>query len=174
MTEQTSHPNDQHTPQSNRDDALPGVIRSTQAARLEQDRTEARAKALRFAIDAARTLHDDRCSDVLVLDVCGRSQLTDFLVIGSGTSDRQMKSAGEDVAELGEKQNFPPTHHNLREHRADWRVVDLIDVVVHVFEPNTRRFYDLEMLWGDAPQVEWVRPGDVPRKGSQFDDAEDE
>jgi ribosome-associated protein len=101
-----------------------------------------------------------------VLDLRGLSQLTDFLVLASGTSDRQMRSAGDDVSKVGEKQGFAPLHHNLNETRADWRVVDLVDVVVHIFEPNTRSFYDLEMMWGDAPRLTWERPGDKPLRGA--------
>ncbi|MCA9293956.1 MAG: ribosome silencing factor [Phycisphaerales bacterium] len=156
-----------------RDRELLGLARP-QAAPGENDRADAEGKARAFAIEAARVLHDDKCSDVLVLDLRGKSQITDFLVIGSGTSDRQMKSTGEDVAELGEQQGFPAAHHNLREHRADWRVLDLVDVIVHIFEPNTRAFYDLEMMWGDAPDIEWARPGDTPRRGGAFSSDEGE
>ena len=42
--------------------------------------------------------------------------------------------------------------------RASWLLADFVDVIVHVFEPNTRAHYDLEMLWGDAPRLEWERP----------------
>ena len=44
-----------------------------------------------------------------------------------------------------------------------WLVVDFGDVVVHLFEPNTRSHYDLEMMWGDAPRMEWERPDQIPR-----------
>ena len=162
------------TPQRARDRRLLGLAEPPGKAVSQKDRAHAEARAQSFAIDAARALHDDKCSDVVVLDVRGRSQVTDFLVIGSGTSDRQMKSAGEDVAELGEARGFLPIHHNLRESRTDWRVIDLVDVVVHVFEPNTRAFYDLEMMWGDAARVEWVRPGDTPLRGARFVGDDDE
>lgn len=161
-------------PRRARERGLLGVPRPEVVGRSEGDRSAAEDKARAFAIEAARALHDDKCSDVLVLDLRGMSQITDFLVIGSGTSDRQMKSAGEGIAELGEAQGFPPAHHNLREYRADWRVLDLVDVIVHIFEPNTRAFYDLEMMWGDAPKVEWLRAGDTPRRGGHFGEDEAE
>ncbi|MEM1165676.1 MAG: ribosome silencing factor [Planctomycetota bacterium] len=136
---------------------LPGVERhgGTRAASPEQ---EARARA--FAIDAARCLHDDKCTDILVLDLRGRSQITDFFVIASGTSDRQMRASGQHIDDLGREQQFTLHRDNLREPDATWLVLDFVDVVVHVFEPQTRLFYDLEMLWGDAERLDWSRPGE--------------
>lgn len=127
------------------------------------------AAALRtFAIEAARLLHDDKCEDVVLLDVQGLSQVCDYVIVGSGTSDRQMRSAADDVRKLAAK-----TGHGVfgrdADDRATWIVVDLVDVVVHVFEPNTRAHYDLEMLWADAPRVEWHRPGEKPRNRAGID-----
>jgi len=115
-----------------------------------------------FATEAARLLLDDKCHEILVLDVRGLSQITDYIVIGSGTSDRQMRSALDDVAKLGAGQGFTACRTNADE-RATWLLADFVDVVVHLFEPNTRALYDLEMLWGDADRVEWMRPGDKTR-----------
>lgn len=115
------------------------------------------ARARAFAIEAARLLEDDKCEDVLVLDVRGLSHLCDFIVIGSGTSDRQMRSAAAEVIDLGKGSGHPSVRQNVDE-RTTWYVVDFVDVVVHVFEPNTRAYYDIEMMWGDAPRLEWRRP----------------
>lgn len=120
---------------------------------------EREAQALRFAIEAARSLHDDKCDDVLVLDLRGRSQVTDFFVIASGTSERQLRSAAQHVAEIAEPGPLDLYHSNLGESRQNWYVLDFVDVVTHVLMPDTRRFYDMEMLWGDAPRVEWEREG---------------
>jgi ribosome-associated protein len=126
---------------------------------------EARARA--FAIEAAKTLKDDKCEDILILDVRGLSQYTDYVVIASGTSNVQMRSAGEDVAELAEGRGLSPLRDNLKEREANWLLIDLVDVVVHIFEPDTRLFYDLEMLWGDAPRVAWAADeDDVPGDGT--------
>ncbi|MEM1329515.1 MAG: ribosome silencing factor [Planctomycetota bacterium] len=117
-----------------------------------------------FAIAAARLLRDNKCEGVVVLDVRGKSTVTDYIVIGSGTSDRQMRSTLEDVGELGEGMGLPAARLN-EDDRAVWLLADCVDVVVHLFEPNTRAHYDLEMLWGDAGRVEW---SDKPT--SSFDD----
>lgn len=115
-----------------------------------------------FVVEAARSLADDKCEDVVVLDVRKLSQVTDFVVIGSGTSDRQMRSVLKHVEELGDKSGFRAFRVSADE-RAVWLLADFVHVVVHLFEPNTRAHYDLEMLWGDAPRVEWERPSQRSR-----------
>lgn len=109
------------------------------------------------AIEIARILDDDKCDDIVVLDVSKLSQVSDYLVLASGTSDRQMRSAGDDAAEIAASHGFPAYRRSVDD-RTTWIVLDCIDVVVHVFEPNTRAHYDLEMLWGDAERVAWERP----------------
>lgn len=114
---------------------------------------------INFAKAAAKSLEESKCVDVIVLDLRGRSQITDFFVIASGTSDRQMHSAAEHVVELGESTNESLYRSNLDEKRANWYVLDFVDVVVHILMPDARRHYDLEMLWGDAPRVQWKKGG---------------
>ena len=125
-----------------------------------------------FVVEAARLLADDKCSGVVALDIRGLSQITDFVVIGSGTSDRQMRAVIHHVEALGAGMGFRAFRSNADE-RATWLLVDFVDVIVHLFEPNTRAHYDLEMLWGDAPRVEWERPGEAARNraGLTRDDA---
>ncbi len=108
------------------------------------------------AIELARLLKDNKCEDILVLDVRSLSQVTDAIVIGTGTSERQMASTGEDIEELATSLDHPVMRSNT-DARTTWVIVDCVDVVVHLFEPNTRAHYDLEMLWGDAPRIEWRR-----------------
>ena len=111
------------------------------------------AKTRAFAIDAALSLIDDKCEDVLVLDVRETSPVTDYIIIATGTSDRQMSAALAHATDLGAERDFP----RFRAHSDDrgaWQLADFVDVVIHVFEPNARAHYDLEMLWGEAPRVE--------------------
>ena len=119
-------------------------------------------RARAFAIEAARLLTDDKCDDIVVLDVQELSQVTDFIVIGTGTSERQMRAVLHHVEDLGAEQGFS-AYRSSADERATWLLADFVDVVVHVFEPNTRAHYDLEMLWGDAPKIEWARPEGTPR-----------
>lgn len=114
-----------------------------------------RARAL--AIDVARLLKDDKCEDVMLLDLRALSPVTDFFVIGTGTSDRQMRSAAEHAGELGESQGQTVYRSNMNEGNSNWLVLDFVDVVVHVFAADARRYYDLEALWSDAPRLAWER-----------------
>ena len=119
---------------------------------------ERSADIRRFAEEAARLLKDDKCEDVVLLDVRGVSPMTDFILIGTGTSDRQMRSAMNHLEELAAEQGVPPYRRGTDED-AIWLVCDFIDLVVHLFEPNARAHYDIESLWHDARPVAWEREG---------------
>lgn len=112
--------------------------------------------ALGFAVAVARLCRDDHCEGVMVLDVRAISSVADYIVIASGTSDRQMRSVLRHAEELGQSAGSP-AFKTSSDDRATWLIADFVDVVVHLFEPNTRSHYDLEMLWGDAPRVPWER-----------------
>jgi ribosome-associated protein len=109
---------------------------------------------LRFAIDAARLAGDTRCDDVAVLDVRGISPVTDYLVVATGTSARQMRSVTDEIEEMGQPRNFKPLGRNVDDGDS-WILCDFVDVVVHLFSPTARRYYDLDGFWGDAPRVDW-------------------
>ncbi len=109
-----------------------------------------------FAIDAARLLGDLHCTDIVVLDVRGRSQMNDYVVIATGTSDRQIRSMGESVQALGQERGLVRFGREV-DGKSSWVVTDFSEVVVHVFEQLARVHYDLEMLWGDAPRLRWRR-----------------
>jgi len=96
---------------------------------------------------------------VVVLDVTGISPVCDFFVIATGTSARQMRTVADEVGELGEQRDFAPLTTTGMEGES-WMLLDCVDVVVHVFSEEARRFYDLDGLWGDAKRVEW--DGDTP------------
>lgn len=109
-----------------------------------------------FAIDAARLLADNRCEDVRLLDVTGLSQVCDYILIGSGTSDRQVRSVSQKLGELG-KERGEHVFRSSRDDSATWVVTDFVDLVVHVFAPSHRAYYDLEGLWADGRPVDWKR-----------------
>ena len=110
-----------------------------------------------FIIEAARLMHDSHCEDVIVFDVRGQSQLTDYLLIGSGTSDRQIRSVGDEVSQLAKQKYKIERYGRDEDGPSKWLVLDFVDVVIHLFKPVTRDYYDLEMIWGDAPRIEWQR-----------------
>ena len=112
------------------------------------------ARTKSFALDAAKLMSDLKCSDVVILDLVGRSQICDYMLIASGTSQRQMKSVGEAIDKLGKTQGSPAWRPDA-DTGTSWIVVDFVDVVAHLFEPTQRAFYDIEGLWTDAPRLAW-------------------
>ncbi len=112
-----------------------------------------------FAVEAARLLADRKCDDVLLLDLRGLSEITNFVLIGTGTSDRQMKSVADELRDFGQDRGQVAFARD-RDPAATWLVVDFVNLIVHLFEPNQRAYYDLESLWGDAPRLPWRREGE--------------
>jgi ribosome-associated protein len=82
------------------------------------------------------------------------SPVTDYFVLVTGTSARQMRTVCDELVELGESQNYTPMSTAGTDGES-WMLVDFVDVIVHVFNQESRSFYDLEGLWGDAARVEW-------------------
>lgn len=107
-----------------------------------------------FAIEAARIAAGLNCTDVAILDLKGVSPATDYFVIATGTSDRQMRTVADDVCEAGHKIGFNRFGRAGYE-QGKWILLDFVDVVVHVFDKEYRGFYDLELLWGDAKQIKF-------------------
>ncbi|MCR9075616.1 MAG: ribosome silencing factor [bacterium] len=134
-----------------------GATASSGARILDQETAKA------FAVRAAQSLQDDRCTDVVVLDVTGVSPVTGFIVIGSGTSARQMRSSLENVNDLA-KEVGTKAYAISSDERAMWLLADFVDVVIHLFEPNARAHYDLESLWSNSTRVE-VPPSERKRPG---------
>jgi ribosome-associated protein len=112
--------------------------------------------AEQFAVELSRLADDNKCTDVTVMDLRGRSSVADFFVICSGTSDRQMRSTADAIVDHAKKLGSRVYGRNVRD-STEWILLDFVDVVVHIFIPTTRRYYDLELLWGDAPRVSWER-----------------
>ena len=131
--------------------AAPSATAAIAPALPENSQLEA---ARQFAVRAARLAANTRCNNVVVLDVSGISPVTDFLVLATGTSPRQMKTVCDEVEEMGEGQNWKP-FSRVGDDSASWTCIDFIDVVVHVFSQDARSYYDLDGLWGDAKPVEW-------------------
>ncbi|MDB5295313.1 MAG: rsfS, partial [Phycisphaerales bacterium] len=112
-----------------------------------------------FAVEVARMLADTRCHQVTVLDVGPLSPVTDYFVVATGTSGRQMRSAADDVEQLGKSRGFPKLSRSGDE-SANWIILDCFNVVVHVFTQDARSYYDVDGLWGDAQRVMWARTAD--------------
>ncbi len=106
-----------------------------------------------------KVLEDMKARDVTVLDVRGKTDITDYFIIASGTSDRHVKSTAEAVAFQAKLKGEPPLGTEGVE-QGEWALVDLNGVVVHVMQPRVRDFYQLEKLWSvDAQAAEKLARG---------------
>ena len=97
-------------------------------------------------------LEDVKAKDILELDVSSISNVADAIVIASGTSTRHVKALADNVADEARKAGFRPIGVE-GERDAEWILIDLGFVVVHVMLPTARKFYDLESLWRNAPEA---------------------
>jgi ribosome-associated protein len=103
---------------------------------------------------AARAASDKKAHDIMVLDMRDVLVITDYFIICSGNTDRQVKSIQEAVEEHLAAMGVKPVRREGIQHRR-WVLLDYIDVVVHVFRQEEREYYEIERLWKDAPAVEW-------------------
>jgi ribosome-associated protein len=97
-------------------------------------------------------LEDKKCIHPIVLDVRGRSMVTDRFVIATGRSDRHLKALGNAVSEVAHRFGMSSKIEGLT--ALEWLLVDLGDVVVHLFLPETRDAFQLESLWAESPAQE--------------------
>jgi ribosome-associated protein len=114
--------------------------------------TSTTTNSLSLAQRAAQIALDTKANDVVILDLRGVTDMTDFFVIASGTSDTHARAIGEHVAE-GMKKEGSRAHHVEGLEKGRWVLLDFVDFVVHVFHPTLRSFYQLERLWADAEPV---------------------
>jgi ribosome-associated protein len=104
---------------------------------------------------AAAAIADKKGLDIALLDVSGLVVVTDIFLIATGTSRRHVKTLVEEAEEqLRVRLDRRPLRREGVEY-AHWVLLDYGDIVIHVFDVETRSFYDLERLWGDAPRLEF-------------------
>jgi ribosome-associated protein len=96
---------------------------------------------------------DKKAVDLVVLDLRKAKAFTDFFVICTGTSTRQVHAIADGIQAALTKAGSKPVLVEGQT-RADWVLIDYFDCIFHVFTPTTREFYGLERLWGDAERIE--------------------
>ena len=107
------------------------------------------------AMRAAHLAQDMKANDVVLLNLQGVTDMTDYFVIASGTSDTHVRSIGEHIiAEM--KKEGVRVHHVEGVQQGRWVLLDFVDFVVHIFHPTLRSFYQIERLWSDAEEVPTV------------------
>ncbi len=129
---------------------------------MKTDKTTRRAPSTskRLTGDVGRAVRaalDKKAVDVVVLDLRETPAFTDFFVLCSGTSQRQVKAIADGIEEALRAAKVRPAHVEGYD-RAEWILMDFFTFIVHVFTPQTREFYSLERLWGDAKRTEVPAP----------------
>jgi ribosome-associated protein len=116
-------------------------------------KTTSASQITELAQRAATILIDRKANDVVLLSLKGVSDMTDYFLIASGTSDTHVRSLGNSVMEDMKKQVGQTAHHVEGLQQGRWVLLDYVDFVVHVFHPTLRNFYQIERLWADAQVV---------------------
>lgn len=134
-------------PQSGKEDI--GLVPTKKTAPVKGKTTASKGKstsgpeALRQLIE--KSLDDDKAEEIVSYDLMGRTSLTDYMIIASGKSARQVTAMAEHLREKLEKMGKKPHVEGLQQ--GDWVLLDTGDVIVHLFRPEVRAFYQLERLW---------------------------
>src|SRR5690242_5678821 len=118
-------------------------------------RTEKRARTERFPQQVAWAIaaaEDKKAGDIVVLDLRKAAGFTDFFIICSGQNARQIRAIADAVTDALASHDAKPAHVEGYD-RSEWVLLDYFDFIVHIFAPETRMFYGLERLWGNAERV---------------------
>jgi ribosome-associated protein len=113
-------------------------------------KTSSKKKSLnpqQIAIDIAQRIDQKKGYDIVVFDLRNISPITDYFVITTGLSDIHNRTIAADLMENNKSDHIEGYENG------NWILLDFIDVIVHIFSEETREFYGLERLWGDAPQI---------------------
>ena len=105
-------------------------------------------KILQIVLDA---LEDNKAEDVISIDLQGKTSIASYMVVASGTSQRHVASTAERVQEKLKAAGFTSSIEG--EEKADWVLIDAFDVIVHIFKPEVREFYNLEKMWSSVAEI---------------------
>jgi len=96
-----------------------------------------------------------KAEHIVLMDVRGLTSFTDFLVLATGTSDRQVRAIGESIEDAVAKAKGPRLVGREGYAQGEWVLVDYGEIVVHLFSDDVRHVYDMENLWAAAPRLQW-------------------
>ena len=100
----------------------------------------------------AEVIYEKKGEEILILNLEGKSPIAKFFIICTATSSIHAQAISDSIKEELHKMNHSP-HHIEGYERGTWVLLDYLDIVVHIFVPETRTFYGLERLWGDAKTI---------------------
>jgi ribosome-associated protein len=118
------------------------------------DKAAVQADSRELATLAARIASEKQADAILVLDVRELITITDYFVIASGASERQVKTVTDEIVDGLKGRGVRPVRQE-GEPGTGWLLIDYVDFVVHIFTREERQYYRLENLWRDAPTVDW-------------------
>ena len=125
------------------------------------------APSLDIAMEAVRILDSKKAGDIRLLHVEEKTVLTEYFVLCTGNSSTQVKSLADELEYQMERRNFPPVQGEGFD-GATWIVTDFGPVIVHIFNRETRMFYNLEKLWSDSKEVDLSSVIDVAPQDESF------
>ena len=94
------------------------------------------------------TLDINKANDIVSIDLKDKSSMADYMIIASGTSSRHIQSLSEQVLEKLKKNGIPDSKIEGKD-SGEWKLVDGVDLIVHIFHPEKRKFYELEKMWSE-------------------------
>ena len=94
------------------------------------------------------TLDNNKAEDIVTIDLKDKSSMADYMIIASGTSSRHIQSLSEQVLEKFKDSGIPESRIEGKD-SSEWKLVDGIDLIVHIFHPEKRKFYELEKMWSE-------------------------
>ena len=97
------------------------------------------------------TLEDSKAEDIVSIDLQGKTSIASYMVIASGTSQRHVASTAQHIQEKLKAAGFPSAVEG--EEKADWVLIDAFDVIIHIFRPEVREFYNLEKMWSSVAEI---------------------
>jgi ribosome silencing factor RsfS/YbeB/iojap len=143
----------------------PASPRPTRAKAAKREK-EPLALLDRLVEAARKSLDDDKAENIVILDVTGRADYADRLVIATGLVDRQITAMAAHLEDAFEKEGLK-LRRDATQASADWVLIDAGDLVVHLFKPEARQLYALERMWGpDSPGAAEVDRAPLPDDGS--------
>lgn len=108
---------------------------------------------LQTARDAREALGDKKALDLVLLDVRGVSQVTDYILMATATSTPHLKALSDEVQRVLKKNRGLHCYRKAGDKDGGWIVLDYIDVIIHVFSTQAREYYAIEELWPEAPRI---------------------
>ena len=120
-----------------------------------------------MALVVVEAASEKKAEDIIAIDVADLLVVTDYFVICTGRSDRQVRTIADEIEDVLRDRVGIKSIGREGDEDGRWVLVDFVDVVVHIFQPEDREFYRLEKLWSDAPRLELPESSNVPAAASE-------